>query len=186
MKNTKKLFFCFLFVLMGFVCFSGCGKENGESKEIGETSSETESTTQTQSTENMGITTSDKYTITLDKEFYRPSMRIAKSKEEYVSVQQLKDNNEKLDLSDPASYTKDKLKSDFQDYISQLTGFSPVTEVKFGNKELCKTTTSVNAIKSDIYRFLSEGKNVYKIIVSGAEFKDSDEAEKIIEDLILQ
>ena len=91
-----------------------------------------------------------------------------------------------MDLSDPASYTKDKLKSDFQDYISQSTGFSPVTEVKFGDKEMCKTTTSVNAIKSDIYRFLSEGKNVYKIIVSGAEFKDSDEAEKIIEDLILQ
>ena len=51
---------------------------------------------------------------------------------------------------------------------------------------MCKTITSVNAVKSDIYRFLSEGKNVYKIIFSGPEFKNTDEAESIIESLVLK
>ncbi len=186
MKKFGNLSFSLLFVLFSFIFFSGCSIMQDQSKDVDMESMGVQSAQQTQSTENISITTSDKYAITLDKEFYRPSMRIAKNKEEYVSVQQLKNSNEKLNLSDPKSYTKSKLKSDFQAYLSNLTGFSPVTEVKFGNKELCKTTTSVNAIKSDIYRFLSENQNVYKIVVSGPEFKDTEEAEKIIENLVLQ
>ncbi len=171
LKNYKNLIVGVLFLSLLF--FGGCSLKQGDDQGEVQPAVETQVSKKIEATENISITTSDKYTITLDKEFYGPSMRIAKNKEEYVSVQQLKNGNEKLNLSDPKTYTKEKLKSDFQDYISKLTGFSPVTEVRFGNKEMCKTTTSVNAIKSDIYRFLSEGKNVYKIVVSGAEFKDS-------------
>lgn len=186
MKKPKNLFLGFLFIFLSLVLFSGCGTNQNESGESVEPVSEVQPVTQTEATENISITTSDKYTITLDKEFYRPSMRIAKNKDEYVSVQQLKNTNEKINLSDPKTYTKEKLNSDFQAYLSNMTGFSPVTEVTFGGKEMCKTTTSINAIKSDIYRFLSETKNVYKIVVSGPEFKESEEAEKIIESLVLQ
>ncbi len=186
MKKQKNLFLSFLIIFLGLLFFVGCGIKQGENSENNDSSSSVQAHLQTQSTENISITTSDRYNITLDKEFYRPSMRIAKSRDEYISVQQLKNGNEKLNLSDPQSYTKDDLKSDFQNYLSALTGFTPVTEVTCGSKEMIKTSTSVNAIKSDIYRYLSEGKNVYKIVVSGPEFKDSDEAEKLIESLVLQ
>lgn len=184
LKKYRNFIVGILFLSILFFC--GCSFKQSENQENVESGLEIQASQKIESTENISITTSDKYTITLDKEFYRPSMRIAKNKDEYVSVQQLKNGNEKLNISDPKAYTNEKLKSDFQEYLSKLTGFSPVTEVQFGNKEMCKTTTSVNAIKSDIYRFLSESKNVYKIIVSGAEFKDSDEAEKIMESLVLQ
>lgn len=184
MKKYKNIIFGILSLSLVFFC--GCDMKQKDNSQSGESTSESQISQKIESTENISITADDKYTITLDKEFYRPSMRIAKSKDEYISVQQLKNNNEKIQLSDPQSYNKEKLKSDFQSYLSNMTGFSPVTEVKFGNKEMCKTTTSVNAIKSDIYRYLSEGKNVYKIVISGPDFKDSDEAEKIIENLILQ
>lgn len=186
MRRQKNIFWGFLFIFLNLIFFSGCSTKQSETKEVGSSVAEVEPAEQTQATENISITTSDKYNITLDKEFYRPSMRIAKSRDEYISIQQLKNGNEKLSLSDPKSYTKDDLKEDFQNYISTLTGFSPITEVTCGSKEMLKTSTSVNAIKSDIYRYLSEGKNVYKIVVAGPEFKESDEAEKIIESLVLQ
>lgn len=184
LKKYRNWILVILFLNILFLC--GCGLKQSESMENTESATETQISKKIESTKNISVVASDKYTITLDKEFYNPSMRIAKNKEEYISVQQLKNGNEKLNLSDPKTYTREQLKSDFQKYLSNLTGFSPVTEVKFGNKEMCKTTTSVNAIKSDIYRFLSEGKNVYKIVVSGSTFRDSDEAEKIIESLSLQ
>ncbi len=186
LKKFKYLIFSVLILFLGLIFFGGCNNNKKRNLENSQNASGEQTFQKMESTENISITTSDKYNVTLDKEFYKPSMRIAKNKEEYVSVQQLKNGNEKIDLSEPQKYTKEKLKADFQAYLSDLTGFTPVTDVKFGNKEMCKTTTSVNAVKSDIYRFLSEGKNVYKIVVSGPEFKNTDEAESIIESLVLK
>ncbi len=177
----KKNFFIGLGALVicgALICLSGCDNKinffNFTQQE------------QNVQTENIKITIDSKYTITTDKEFYKPSIRIAKSADEYISVQQLKDGNEKLKLPTDGSYTAAQLAEDFQNYTSNLTGFSPVSSVTFGGKAACKTTTSVNGVKSDIYRVLTDNNNVYKVVVSGPEFKNSEEVEKIIKNLVLE
>lgn len=165
----------------------GCAgqKNTNEQNTTSVTEQTSESAEQTTKTENIKITTDKKYEITTGKEFYKPSMRISKSKDEYVSVQQLKNGNEKIQIPSNGIYTKESLKKDFQSYISNLTGFTEVQEITFGGKDMCKTTTAVNAVDSDIYRILTDNNNVYKIVVSGPEFKDTDEAAKIVEKLEL-
>lgn len=186
MKKNLKI----LALLLALTPLVGCAGQNDTKNEQSNTNvteqTTTESAEQTAETENIKITTDKKYEIKTDKEFYKPSMRISKSKDEYVSVQQLKNGNEKIQLPSDGLYTKENLKKDFQSYISGLTGFTEIQEVTFGGKNMCKTTTSVNAIKSDIYRILTDSNKVYKIVISGPNFKDTDEAANIIEKLEIE
>ena len=184
MKKNLKI----LALLLAITPLVGCAGQNttNEQNNTSVTEQTTESPEQTVETENIKITIDKKYEIKTDKEFYKPSMRISKSKDEYVSVQQLKNGNEKIQLPSDGLYTKENLKKDFQSYISGLTGFTEVQEVTFGGKDMCKTTTSVNAVKSDIYRILTDSNKVYKIVISGPDFKDTDEAAKIIEKLEIE
>ncbi|MBQ2671337.1 MAG: hypothetical protein IJG00_00790 [Clostridia bacterium] len=182
-KNLKIL----ALLLLAVAPLVGCTEKNTTNEQkTAEISNQTiESTEQTAETENIKITIDKKYEITTGKEFYKPSMRISKSKEEYVSVQQLKNGNEKIQIPSDGLYTNENLKKDFQNYISGLTGFTEVKEVTIGEKTLFKTTTAVNAVDSDIYKTLTNSNKVYKIVVSGPDFKDTDEAAKIIEKLEL-
>ena len=184
MKKNLKI----LALLLAIMPLVGCAGQNttNEQNNTSVTEQTTESPEQTVETENIKITIDKKYEIKTDKEFYKPSIRISKSKDEYVSVQQLKNGNEKIQLPSDGLYTKENLKKDFQSYISGLTGFTEVQEVTFGGKDMCKTTTSVNAVKSDIYRILTDSNKVYKIVISGPDFKDTDEAAKIIEKLEIE
>lgn len=182
-KNLKIL----ILLLSAVTSFTGCTGQNttNEQKPVDIANQKIESNNQTAETENIKITIDKKYEITTGKEFYKPSMRISKSKEEYVSVQQLKNGNEKIQIPSDGLYTNENLKKDFQNYISGLTGFTEVKEITIGEKILFKTTTAVNAVDSDIYRTLTNSNKVYKIVVSGPDFKDTDEAAKIIEKLEL-
>ena len=180
-----------LMILSGVVFLSGCG--NNENPESGGKSTSTQSKSSIETVENDTISITldtNKYAVEKNKEFYKPSLRIIKSdekyNEEYISVQQLKKGNEKITLSESETYTNEKLKSEFQDYISDLTGFTPVEEEKIGDKTLYKTTTAVNGVESNIYRILTDNQNVYKIIVSGPNFKDTEEAKKVLEELKLK
>ena len=109
LKKFKYLIFSVLILFWGLIFFGGCNNDKKRNLENSQDVSGEQTFQKMESTENISITTSDKYTVTLDKEFYKPSMRIAKNKEEYVSVQQLKNGNEKIDLSEPQKYTKEKL-----------------------------------------------------------------------------
>ena len=186
----NKVYFCLgaALVLSGLSFLTGCGNNNENANSEAQTKSEqSKSSEETFENETISIKLdSNKYAVETNKEFYKPSLRIVKTKEEYIAVQQLKNGNEKITLTDDGTYTNEKLKSEFQDYISKLTGFTEVTEENIGDKTLYKTTTAVNGVDSDIYRILTEGKNVYKITVSGADFKDSDDARKLLADLKLK
>ncbi len=180
-----------LIVLSSSAFLTGCSNNNTGETDIKSPSAQSKSSFETFENDTISITLdTNKYAVEKNKEFYKPSLRIIKSderyNEEYISVQQLKKGNEKITLPDDGSYTNDKLKSEFQYYISDLTGFTPVEEEKIGDKTLYKTTTAVNAVESDIYRILTDGKNVYKIVVSGPNFKDTEEAKKLLEDLKLK
>lgn len=187
----KKLYFvsAALLILSGTIFLTGCSDNNAEPSDS--SSAQSKSSVAAFENDTISITLdTNKYSAEKNKEFYKPSLRIIKSdvkyNEEYISVQQLKKGNEKITLSDDGSYTNEKLKSEFQDYIADLTGFTPVREEQIGDKTLYKTTTAVNGVESDIYRTLTDGKNVYKIIVSGPNFKDTEEAKKLLEDLKLK
>ena len=189
----KKIYMVFaaLIILSGAVFLAGCSNNNSGETDAKSSSAASKSSVETFENETISITLdTNKYAVEKNKEFYKPSLRIIKSdeksNEEYISVQQLKNGNEKITLSDDGSYTNEKLKSEFQYYISDLTGFTPVEEEKIGDKTLYKTTTAVNAVESNIYRILTDGKNVYKIVVSGPNFKDTEEAKKLLEDLKLK
>ena len=189
MIQVKKLYYCFgaVLVLTSFALLTGCGNNAQDNTKTQASSEQTKSSEETFENDTISITLdSNKYAVENNKEFYKPSIRIVKTKEEYIAVQQLKNGNEKITLNDDGTYTNEKLKSEFQEYISKLTGFSDVTEEKIGDKTLYKTTTAVNAVDSDIYRTLTENKNVYKITVSGPNFKDTDEAKKLLADLKLK
>jgi len=169
------------------VFLTGCGNSTSEETDSTTTTKQSKSSTETFENDTIAITLdTNKYAVETNKEFYKPSLRIIKSAEEYISVQQLKNGNEKITLTEDGSYTSEKLKSEFQDYISDLTGFTPIEEEKIGDKTLYKTTTAVNAIESNIYRTLTDGGNVYKIVVSGPNFKDTEEAKKVLSDLQLK
>lgn len=190
----KKSYFVLpvMIILLAGVCLTGCGSNNSEETDTKSfTSTESKSSIETFENDTISITLdTNKYAVETNKEFYKPSLRIIKSdekyNEEYISVQQLKKGNEKITISEDGTYTNEKLKSEFQDYVSDLTGFTPVEEEKIGDKTLYKTTTAVNAVEANIYRTLTESKNVYKIIVSGPNFKDTEEAKKVLADLKLK
>lgn len=180
-----------ILILSGATLLTGCKKDNSEGQDCTSAVKESKSSVETFENDTISITLdTNKYAVENNKEFYKPSLRIIKSdekyNEEYISVQQLKQGNEKITLSDDEPYTNEKLKFEFQDYISDLTGFTPVEEEKIGDKTLYKTTTAVNAVESNIYRVLTDNKNVYKIMVSGPNFKDTEEAKKLLEDLKLK
>ena len=189
-----KKFYVFLVTIMilsGVIFFTGCSNNSAEQSDLNSSPAQSKSSVETVENDTISITLdTNKYAVEKNKEFYKPSLRIIKSdvkyNEEYISVQQLKKGNEKITLSDDEPYTNEKLKSEFQYYISDLTGFTPIEEEKIGEKTLYKTTTAVNAVESNIYRTLTDGKNVYKIIVSGPNFKDTEEAKKLLEDLKLK
>ncbi|MDO4199709.1 MAG: hypothetical protein Q4D57_03030 [Clostridia bacterium] len=180
-----------LLALSGALFLVGCGNDNPGEIECTPSVNQSKPVVETFENDTISVTLdTNKYAVETNKEFYKPSLRIIKSdekhNEEYISVQQLKNENEKITLSDDEPYTNEKLKSEFQDYISDLTGFTPVEEERIGDKTLYKTTTAVNAVESNIYRTLTDGKNVYKIIVSGPNFKDTEEAKKLLEDIKLK
>lgn len=185
----KKIYFTLvtLAVLSLSVFLTGCGNNNSEGADSTTVTNQSKSSAETFENDTMAITLdTNKYAVETNKEFYKPSLRIVKSTEEYISVQQLKNGNEKITLADDGSYTNEKLKSEFQDYISDLTGFTPIEEEKIGDKTLYKTTTAVNAVEANIYRTLTDEGNVYKIVVSGPNFKDTEEAKKVLSDLKLK
>lgn len=189
----KKFYFVslMLMILSGAIFLSGCDNGNLETGDANSSTAASKSSTETFENDTISITLdTNKYAVETNKEFYKPSLRIIKSdekyNEEYISVQQLKNGNEKITLTEDGSYTNEKLKSEFQEYISDLTGFTPVEEEKIGDKTLYKTTTAVNAVEANIYRILTDGKNVYKIIVSGPNFKDTEEAKKLLAELKLK
>ena len=171
--------------LSSLAFLTGCDNNGSKDSEVkSEVSGQTKSSVETFENDTISITLdTNKYAVETNKEFYKPSLRIIKSEEEYISVQQLKKGNEKITLSDDEPYTNEKLKAEFQDYISDLTGFTAVEEEKIGDKTLYKTTTAVNGIESNIYRILTNSQKLYKITVSGPNFKDTEEAKKILENL---
>ena len=173
-------------VLSGAVFLTGCGNNNQEPD-----AQQVKSSVETIENDTISIALdTNKYAVEKDKEFYKPSLRITKSdekyKEEYIAVQKFKSGSEKITWTGDGTYTEEKLKKEFQDYISTLTGFTPVEAEKIGDRTFYKTTTMVNAVDSDIYRVLTDGNNVYKITVSGPNFKDTEEAKKLLEDLKLK
>lgn len=175
-------------LLAGVAMLAGCGNESkslpNDEKPSTQSSSASE---ETFTNETISITlNTNKYSVEIDKDFYKPSLRIVKSKEEYISVQKLKNGNEKITWTEDGNYTEEKLETEFRDYISELTGFTGIEKEVIGDKTLYKTETSVNAIKSNIYRILTPNNNVYKIVVSGPNFKDTEESKTLLTNLKLQ
>ena len=51
---------------------------------------------------------------------------------------------------------------------------------------MVKISTYVNGVESDIYRYVSNSNEVFKIVVAGKEFKESAEAEEIVSKIELK
>lgn len=75
-----------------------------------------------------------------------------------------------------------------EDFIKDSGRYSksPVSELEFGNKKMVKISTYVNGVESDIYRYVSNSNEVFKIVVAGKEFKESAEAEEIVSKIELK
>lgn len=187
MKNTYTAILTIL-LLSGTVVLTGCDRDsgrNGSNTLQGEIASETLPETYTNGPIYITLEP-DKYTVEVDTEHYKPSLRISKSDDEYVSVQKLENGSEKITWSGNGSYTDDMLKSEFQDYVSGLVSFTAIEREMIGDKIAYKTETTLNSIKCNIYRIMTASNNVYKLIVSGPNFKDTAESAEILSSLELQ
>ena len=118
----NKIYFALvsLLALSGALFLTGCGSNNTGEVDTKSAITKSKSSVETFDNDTISITLdTNKYVVETNKEFYKPSLRIIKSdekyNEEYISVQQLKQGNEKITLSDDEIYTNEKLKSEFQD-----------------------------------------------------------------------
>ena len=187
MKNTCTAILTILLLSSVFV-LTGCESDsiqNGNNMLQGEISSEKTPETYTNGTISITLEP-DKYTVEVDSEHYKPSLRISKSDDEYISVQKLENGSEKITWSENGSYTEEMLKSEFQDYVLGLVSFTEIEREMIGDKIAYKTETTLNSIRCNIYRIMTASNNVYKIIVSGPNFKDTAESSAILSSLELQ
>lgn len=177
-----------ILLLSGTVVLTGCESNSGKNES--DTLQEeiiSEKSPETYTNGTISITLEpDKYTVEVDSERYKPSLRISKSDYEYISVQKLENGSDKITWSENGLYTEEMLKSEFQDYVSGLVSFTEIEREIIGDKIAYKTETALNSIECNIYRIITSSNNVYKIIVSGPNFKDTAESTEILSSLDLQ
>lgn len=141
--------------------------------------------TQTVENGNIKITLENTYSIEKDTKYHKPSIVIQKAPEQYISVETLKNGVYGVEKNSDGTYPFEKMKEDFIKDSGKYSQ-SPVLELEYGNKRMVKVDMYVNGVDSDIYRYVSNSNEVFKIVVAGKEFKESAEAEEIVSKIELK
>lgn len=183
--NCKKYIILLSASLLMCAISCGCSNTNDKNTSDNTNTASTKNTTQTVENGNIKITLENTYSIEKDTEYYKPSILIQKAPEQYISVETLKDGASGVEKNSDGTYPFEKMKEDFTKDSGRYSK-SPVSELEFGNKKMVKISTYVNGVESDIYRYVSNSNEVFKIVVAGKEFKESAEAEEIVSKIELK
>ena len=183
--NCKKYIILLSASLLMCAISCGCSNTNDKNTSDNTNTASTKNTTQTVENGNIKITLENTYSIEKDTKYYKPSILIQKAPEQYISVETLKDGASGVEKNSDGTYPFEKMKEDFIKDSGRYSK-SPVSELEFGNKKMVKISTYVNGVESDIYRYVSNANEVFKIVVAGKEFKESTEAEEIVSKIELK
>ncbi len=164
------------------LCTISCGCANTSNAT---NTDSTKNTTQTVENGNIKVTLENTYSIEKDTKYQKPSIVIQKAPEQYVSVETLKNGVYGVEKNNDGTYPFEKMKEDFAKYSCKYSQ-SPISELEFGNKKMVKVDMYVNGVDSDIYRYVSDSNEVFKIVIAGKEFKNSAEAEEIVKNIELK
>ena len=168
------------------LCTISCGCSNTDNKNPDSTGTlSVKDTTQTVENGNIKVTLENTYSIEKDTKYHKPSILIQKAPEKYISVETLKNGVYGVEKNTDGTYSFEKMKEDFIKDSAKYSQ-SPVSELEYGNKKMVKISTYVNSVESDIYRYVSNSNEVFKIVVAGKEFKESAEAEEIVRKIELK
>lgn len=163
------------------LCILSCGCSNTDNNNTTDNTDtiSVKDTTQTVENGNIKVTLENTYSIEKDTAFQEPSIVIQKAPKEYISVETLENGVYGVEKNADGTYSFEKMKEDFIKHSAEYSQ-SPVSELEYGDKKMVKITTYVNAVDADIYRYISDSGEVFKIVVAGKEFKNSAEAEEIV------
>ena len=177
--NYKKYITLLSSALLLCIVSCGCSNTDNENTTDNTTTLSVKDTTQTVENGNIKVTLENTYSIEKDTTFQKPGIVIQKTPKQYISVETLENGVYGVEKNADGTYSFEKMKEDFTKHSANYSQ-SPVWELEYGNKKMVKITTYVNGLDADIYRYISDSGEVFKIVVAGKEFKDSDEAEEII------